>query len=971
MNPIAATSELNTQELFPFELDEFQKNAIAALSANKSVVICAPTGSGKTLIGEYAIHRALSHGKRVFYTTPLKALSNQKFRDFQELFSGGDPRKIGLLTGDTIVNPNADVVVMTTEIFRNMLYETPIGQLGTSLENVEAVVLDECHYISNRFRGTVWEESIIYCPPQIQLVALSATIGNPQELTDWIVKVRNSNSDSGQRYECELINSDFRPVPLRYYFCDSKGIHRLLNQKETDINPKLKASAPHRGQKPKRLKVKDCPKIYQVVQQLQKREMLPAIYIIFSRRGCDKAVDTIDALSLVSPEEGRQIESILLYFFLANNIELQTALLNHFNESNPQLAELIRDYLAANEQAEFNLAQYLTANPNQKYLLWQFLCENSQIARIEQIEPLMRGIASHHAGLLPAWKELVERLFEMGLVKVVFATATLAAGINMPARTTVMSALSKRTDGGHSMLSPSEFLQISGRAGRRGKDKVGHVVTLQTPFEGAKEAAFLATSSAEPLRSWFTPSYGMVLNLLQKYSLPEVKELLERSFAEYLSQKRLAPEQTAIAEITTELAKLDVALASVSPGQLASYQKLRERAKEEQRLLEILQQQAEATRKKDIKPLVSQIEPGRIVGLKGKHIRVNSPLAAVVVDKIPGSGRADNLLCLAVDNYWYIAANADVTEINHGTLTPQDLADITIPPLDNIKLGKWLKGDESTAIAVRQISDYLIPIPPAPEVAEQQQKLDKVYQELDRHPVEQVSNPNRLLKKHNRRLQLREKLHKTQIKYQKQKFNQSYYWEEFLNLIKVLQEFEALEEYSPSFLGQAAATIRGDNELWLALVFVSGELEYLEPHHLAATVCALITETPRADVWCDFPPPPEVLEVLGVKQSKNKNPDTTPTIREIRTRLFQAQRRHGVSLPVWREYELVGLCEQWALGMEWNDLCESVSLAEGDIVRMLRRTVDVLSQIPQIPNISSTLSNNAREANAMMKRFPI
>ena len=369
MNPIAATSKLNTQELFPFELDEFQKKAIAALSANKSVVICAPTGSGKTLIGEYAIHRALSHGKRVFYTTPLKALSNQKFRDFQEQFGDGDPRKIGLLTGDTIVNPNAEVVVMTTEIFRNMLYETPIGQLGTSLENVEAVVLDECHYISNRFRGTVWEESIIYCPPQIQLVALSATIGNPQELTDWIVKVRNSNSDSEQKYQCELINSDFRPVPLRYYFGDSRGIHRLLNHQETEINSKLKASAPRKGQKPKRLKVKDCPKIYQVVQQLQKRDMLPAIYIIFSRRGCDKAVDTIDALSLVSLEEGRQIESILLYFFLTNNVELQTALLAHFNQENPELAELIRDYLAANEQAEFNLAQYLTANPNQKYLL--------------------------------------------------------------------------------------------------------------------------------------------------------------------------------------------------------------------------------------------------------------------------------------------------------------------------------------------------------------------------------------------------------------------------------------------------------------------------------------------------------------------------------------------------------------------------------------------------------------------------
>ncbi len=969
MNLIASTSELNLQELFPFKLDNFQHQAIAALAAGKSVVVCAPTGSGKTLVGEYAIYRALSKGKRVFYTTPLKALSNQKFRDFQEQFGGGDDRTIGLLTGDIIINPGASVVVMTTEIFRNMLYETPIGQVGTSLENVETVVLDECHYLSDRTRGTVWEESIIYCPPQIQLLALSATVGNPEELTDWIVQVRNSQNDGDRQYDCVLVNSNFRPVPLRYYFCDRRGLHRLLSQDETKLNPKLKASVPRNGQKPKRLKVKDCPKIFQVVQQLQAKDMLPAIYIIFSRQGCDRAVDQLDSLMLVSAEEALEIESILLYFFLVNNIELQTSLLVYFEDSEAQLANLLRDYLAANPDAETNLAAYLTANPNQKYLLWQFLCDRSEIARIEQIEPLMRGIASHHAGLLPAWKELVEKLFELGLVKIVFATATLAAGINMPARTTVISALSKRTDGGHSMLSPSEFLQISGRAGRRGKDKVGHVVTVQTPFEGAKEAVFLATSKSEPLRSWFTPSYGMVLNLLQKYELAEVKKLLEKSFAEYLSKKKLAPEQQNIAEITTELAKLDVELAPVSPRQLASYQKLRDRAKEEQRLLDILQQQAEATQKSQIKPFVSQIQPGRILGLKGKHVRVNSPLAAVLVTKIPGSGKADNLLCLGIDNYWYVAANADVTEINEGVFPPNAIAEISLPSLDNLKLGKWHQGEEFTSAIANQIINYLIPAIPAPEVTEQQQRLDAVQSQLDVHPLQQVANPNRLLKKHQQRLQLREQLYKTQIKYQKHKTNQSYYWEEFLNLVRVLQEFKALDGYSPTFLGEAAATIRGDNELWLALVFVSAELEYFEPQHLAATVGALITETPRADVWCDYPPPPEVLEALGVK--KRSSNEETSTLREIRTQLFQVQRRYGVSLPVWREYQLVGLCEKWALGMNWNELCESTNLAEGDIVRMLRRTVDVLLQIPQIPNISSTLSNNAKEAALMMKRFPI
>ncbi|WP_036487630.1 RNA helicase [Myxosarcina sp. GI1] len=971
MNLIASTSEINLKTIFPFELDDFQKQAIAALAAGKSVVVCAPTGSGKTLIGEYAIYRALEQNKRVFYTTPLKALSNQKFRDFQAQFGAGNSQKIGLLTGDIIINPNAAVVVMTTEIFRNMLYETPIGQLGTSLEDVAAVVLDECHYLSNRFRGTVWEESIIYCPPRIQLVALSATVGNPEELTDWIVKVRNARPDDGITYECELVNSDFRPVPLRYYFCDRRGLHHLLDRTQSKLNPKLKGlpsktGSRRRGGKPKH------PGIFQVVQQLAANDMLPAIYIIFSRRGCDRAVDELDSLALVTPEEATQIEAILLHFFLVGNLELQNALLQYLAAENEILVDLLREYLAQNPNAETNLLTYLTANPNQKYLLWQFLCEQSQIARIDQIEPLMRGIASHHAGLLPAWKELVERLFESALVKIVFATATLAAGINMPARTTVMSALSKRTDGGHSMLTPSEFLQISGRAGRRGKDKVGNVVTLQTPYEGAKEAAFLATSEAEPLRSWFTPSYGMVLNLLQKYSLNEVKELLERSFAEYLAQKKLAPEQQTIAEITTELAKLDVELAPLPIGQLNSYQKLRDRLKEERRLLGILQQQAEAERKNQIKPLISQIEPGRIVGLKGRHLKVSSPIAAVLIDpQVPSSGKAPNLLCLGADNYWYIAANADISEINEGFLPGELVTEIPQQSFENIKLGKWRKGDEYTAIIANQIADYLIPIPPAPEVNEQQQRLDVVQERLDAHPLQQVSNPNRLLKKHKQRSVLREKLHRTQIKYQKQKSNQSYYWEDFLNLIKVLQEFEALDGYTPTFLGQAAATIRGDNELWLALAFVSGELEYLEPARLAATVCALITETPRADVWCDYPPPQEVLEALGVKKRSSEGGRETSVIRELRTQLFQVQRRYDVGLPVWREYELVGLCEQWALGIEWNELCESVSLAEGDIVRMLRRTVDVLLQIPQIPNISSILSDNAREAAAMMKRFPI
>ncbi|NES68791.1 MAG: DEAD/DEAH box helicase, partial [Okeania sp. SIO2D1] len=217
--------ELDLKTLFPFELDNFQKEAIVAVNAGKSVVVCTPTGSGKTLIGEYAIYRALSRGRRVFYTTPLKALSNQKLRDFREKFGA---ERVGLVTGDTSVNREASVLVMTTEVFRNMLYGTPIGEIGTSLEKVEAVVLDECHYMNDRQRGTVWEELIIYCPPEIQLLALSATVANSDQLTDWINKVHGPT---------ELIYSDFRPVPLQFNFSNSKGLFPLLSNNQKRVNP--------------------------------------------------------------------------------------------------------------------------------------------------------------------------------------------------------------------------------------------------------------------------------------------------------------------------------------------------------------------------------------------------------------------------------------------------------------------------------------------------------------------------------------------------------------------------------------------------------------------------------------------------------------------------------------------------------------------------------------------------------------
>lgn len=881
MNSSPTSAALNLEAIFPFKLDKFQLDAIASLNADRSVVVCAPTGSGKTLIGEYAIHRALNRNRRVFYTTPLKALSNQKWRDFGQQFG---TQNVGLLTGDTSINRDAPILVMTTEIFRNMLYGTPIGEVGTSLVAVEAVVLDECHYMNDRQRGTVWEESIIYCPKEIQLVALSATVANSQQLTDWISQVHGPT---------DLIYSDFRPIPLEFYFGNPKGVFPLLNPENNKINPRLK---PKPGQQSSG-KRPESPSLPFILSQLRQREMLPAIYFIFSRRGCDQAVAEVGDLTLVNEKEQQ---------LLKTRIE-------------------------------------------------EFLARCPEAARVGQVEPLYRGIAAHHAGILPAWKGLVEELFQEGLIKVVFATETLAAGINMPARTTVISTLSKRTDRGHRLLTASEFLQMAGRAGRRGMDKKGYVVTLQTPFEGSKEAAYLATSKADPLVSQFTPSYGMVLNLLQTHTLEQAKELIERSFGQYLGTLHLEPSRKAIQKLQKEADQLQSLFQQVNPDLIGNYEKLQQRLKAERQLLKTLQQQSADILSGDIATALPFAVAGTVLSLKGKHVPVSTPIPAVLVNKKPGPGQTPYLICLGKDNRWYVVGVNDVVGF-HAELPRLSRVDNLAgpPPEMQIKFGSVRTGTEETAEIARSIP---LPPPPeeAPEVAAQHERVKAVEAQLENHPIHQWGNPGTLIKRYRRLITLQ-----TEIKLLQEKFNQESqrHWDEFLDLIQILQSFGCLDELTPTSLGQAAAAIRGDNELWLGLTLMSGELDELGPHHLAAAAAALVTETPRPDSESKYIPSEEVQEALS-------------QLRGIRRQLFQVQRRHNVALPVWLEDELIGLVEQWALGVEWVHLCENTTLDEGDVVRMLRRTLDFLSQIPHVPNLPDSIKRNANRALQLMDRFPV
>ena len=489
---------------FPFELDDFQKDACQYIDEGRSVVVCAPTGAGKTVIAQHAIHLALKEGTRIFYTTPLKALSNQKYYDFGEKYGH---EKVGLLTGDTSINRNAQIVVMTTEVFRNMLYGTNFGAVADNLKDVKYVVLDEVHYMNDEQRGTVWEESIIYCPVNVQIIALSATVANAQELTDWINTVHSKT---------ELVNTDFRPVPLRYFYFDSSQPTKLLPllTPSGQLNKKIKPEKRVFGRKLQNKK----SYVKEIIKNLQENDMLPAIYFTFSRKKCDEQMEKCASLDLVTKGERAQIQ------------------------------QFIDEYIA----------------------------ENPHLYNNKHIEYLLCGVASHHAGLLPSWKILVEKLFQKGLIKVVFATETLAAGINMPARSTVISSTSKRTDSGHRMLTASEFLQMSGRAGRRGMDDVGYVTIVGTQFQSPEEVAELVLSDANPLESRFSPSYSMVLNLLQRFSLEEAKELILKSFGYFSSGTRLHPLLKLQEQIKSEMKEREfVCPFKLCDNELHEYDKIR------------------------------------------------------------------------------------------------------------------------------------------------------------------------------------------------------------------------------------------------------------------------------------------------------------------------------------------------------------------------------------------------------------
>jgi ATP-dependent RNA helicase HelY len=567
------------RDLYAFTLDPFQVVACQALEAGRGVLVAAPTGSGKTVVGEFAVHLALARGQKCFYTTPIKALSNQKYADLIERYGTG---QVGLLTGDNTINGEAPVVVMTTEVLRNMLYAG-----SPTLRGLGYVVMDEVHYLADRFRGAVWEEVIIHLPESVTLVSLSATVSNAEEFGDWLVTVRG---------DTEVIVSEDRPVPLWQHLLVGKRMYDLfVDAGGREVNPiVLRATRSEEARatrfggyrggpggrrgRPVRPPRHLVPSRVEVLETLDSQGLLPAITFIFSRVGCEAAVQqcVYAGLRLLGPDERAEVR------------------------------EFVTERCAMIPDEDLAVLGYH-----------------------EWLDALERGVGAHHAGLLPTFKEVVEELFVRGLVKAVFATETLALGINMPARSVVLERLVKWNGEAHADVTPGEYTQLTGRAGRRGIDVEGHAVVLWQPGLDPASVAGLASTRTYPLRSSFRPSYNMAVNLVGEFGRARARELLETSFAQFQADR-------AVVGLARQVRRNEEALdgyresMTCDLGDFEEYAELRRALKERETLLA---RQGSVQRRAAAAASLEKLRPGDVIRVPAGR---RSGLAVVIDPGLAG-----------------------------------------------------------------------------------------------------------------------------------------------------------------------------------------------------------------------------------------------------------------------------------------------------------------------------------------------
>ncbi len=884
------------EQLYDFSFDDFQLRSCRALNAGHGVLLAAPTGSGKTVLGEFAVHLALAEGRKCFYTTPIKALSNQKYSDLVRRYSAA---KVGLLTGDNSVNGEAPVVVMTTEVLRNMLYAG-----SPTLAGLGYVVLDEVHYLADRFRGAVWEEVIIHLPESVRLVALSATVSNAEEFGDWLAQIRGGTT---------VIVDDHRPVPLWQHMMVGSRLYDLFTSPGAGagpgnggppggrpvVNPELvriaqrddwaqrkapglpagrpRPGRPGRGGHPPRFRLISRP---QVIDRLDAAGLLPAITFIFSRAGCDAAVQQCLAagLRLTTPEEASQI------------------------------TQLVQERMADLPDEDLGVLGY-----------------------DEWLTGLQRGIAAHHAGLLPTFKEVVEDLFAAGLVRAVFATETLALGVNMPARTVVIERLDKWNGETHAALTPGEYTQLTGRAGRRGIDVEGHAVVLWQPGIDPGSVAGLAGTRTYPLSSSFRPSYNMAVNLVGWAGRARAAALLESSFAQFQADR-------AVVGIVRQARRARAAMEELAPrcerGDFAQYAGWRRDLSD---LEKKQSRQRSAARRAEVAQSLEQLKRGDLI-------------------RVPSGRRAGVALVLELTMPGGQPLLAVLTLANQLKRLP--LADIPEPltPIDRMRIPNWfsaksprhrrdLAATMRNKLAGRDLG------PPERQSAAENPDIARLRRQLREHPCH--SCPDR--EQHARQAEKRARLEHEATDLEQRVAGRSHViTRTFERVCAVLDQLGYLDADQVTAEGKRLAGLYSELDLLTAESLRRGLWDDLNPAELAACVSTLTFESRKPDDAAPSRPAP------------GRSREVISAMRRVWDELDDVERAHKLSFLREPDDGFAWTAHAWARGQPLEKLL-SADLTPGDFVRAVKQLVDLLDQIAAAAG-PAPVAGTARAAIQALRR---
>ncbi|WP_377322984.1 DEAD/DEAH box helicase [Pimelobacter simplex] len=890
---------------FSFELDEFQVAGCRAVEDGDGVLVAAPTGAGKTVVGEFAVHLALETGRKCFYTTPIKALSNQKYHDLVDRY-GAD--QVGLLTGDTSINGEAPVVVMTTEVLRNMLYARSRTLVGLGF-----VVMDEVHYLADRARGAVWEEVIIHLPESVSVISLSATVSNAEEFGEWLETVRGST---------RTIVAERRPVPLFQHVMVGRRLLDLFASSDVDAAAGfVREGAPVNDELMKlarddwassRLKDRRTPKgargrqggpgsrnvgsgrriwipgRLDVIDQLERHNLLPAIDFIFSRAGCDAAVkQCLEAnLRLTTPEER---DEAIAYV-------------------ERTLGGLPSDDLHVLGYHDF-------------------------------LDAASRGVAAHHAGMLPAFKECVEELYLRGLVKMVFATETLALGINMPARTVVLEKLSKWNGETHADITPGEYTQLTGRAGRRGLDIEGHAVVLWQPGMNPRELAGLASTRTYPLRSSFRPSYNMAVNLVHSYGRHQARELLEQSFAQFQADR-------AVVGLARQQRKAEDALqgyaeaAQCHLGDFMEYAALRRRVSE-------LEKESSKVRRHDRRDeaiaSLEALKPGDVIVVPvGKFAG-----PAVVVD--PGlSEHGHRPLVITAERQGRRLAMMDFP-------TP-------VEPVARIRLPKRVdaRNPHQRKDIAQQVREAVRTLPlsttrpkaergPVDEATARE--IQALRAQIREHPCHGCAERE----DHSRWAERYAKLDKdTQVLAQRIERRTNTVARTFDRVCEVLEALDYLVEDDVTERGRGLMRIYSDLDLVAAESLRTGLWDDLTPAQLGAVLSALVYEARRPE---EGPPnvPGGAIQV------------TIDAMTRLWSELEGLERQHRLDFLRKPDPGFAWTAYRWAEGQDLDEVITRNDQTAGDFVRQMKQLIDFAGQVADAA-AGTPVRDTARQLVKLLRR---